>query len=596
VVPAYNEEHTIASVLCEVYSRVDELVVVDDGSTDGTSGEIARVVARWDRASVISLARNQGVSAAYDAAFSQLADRLANGELDDDDLVITIDADGQHVPGDIDAFVEMADALALDAVVACRDLSYQSRYKRTGNWLMTRWASLWAGIPLHDVECGFRLVRLGALSNCIRYARGFRYSQPAQLAVVMGRLGYRVRNDVQISIPVSRSRTHLRNAVLHAVAIPWTALRVMASATRDEASRGGSERRAGRSRPTPGAVALVATVFVVFTAGRVMGAGGLRDALWSSVPAVCAFLVALSSAPPRFVRVAALVMAPLELVAATLLWRAPAVLTLAALGCGLTLGLLLSASPSASVARRQRGPLVAGGAVAVWLAALLWSGANDPAAAWFGSTISHGSRHAAMVAVTFDDGPDDTSTLAVADVFSARGTRASFFMVGSAIEARPELARAIAYRGDVVGNHSYRHSRRDWLVPDYPELAKAERVFAKVLGRCPAFFRPPYGLHDPSMANEVESRGMRTVTWDVSAADWTTKNPALVAHRVLAHVKAGSIILLHDGSNGDPTVDRSYIVHAVSLILDGLQARHLRPVGLDELLGIPPWLPRCPPA
>jgi peptidoglycan/xylan/chitin deacetylase (PgdA/CDA1 family) len=583
-------------VLCDVYPRVDELVVVDDGSTDGTSREIARVLATWDRATVISLARNKGVSAAYDAAFSRLAERLANGELDDDDLVITIDADGQHVPGDIDAFVEMADALGLDALVACRDLSYQSRYKRIGNWLMTKWASLWAGIPLHDVECGFRLVRLGALSDCIRYVRGFRYSQPAQLAVVMGRLGYRVRNDVQISIPVSRSRTHLRNAALHAAAIPWSALRVMASLTRDEAPRGEKGRRASRSTSRPGVVALVATVLVVLAAGRVMGAGGLRDALSSSLLAMCAFLVALSSAPLRFVRVAALAMAPLELIAASQLWSAPAALTLAALGCGLTLGLLLSASPSASVARRLRGPLVAVGAVGLWLAALLWSGANDPAAAWFGSTISHGSRHSAMVAVTFDDGPNDTSTLAVADVFAARGTRASFFMVGSAIEARPELARAIAERGDVLGNHSYRHSRSDWLVPDYPELAKAERVFAKVLGRCPAFFRPPYGQHTPSMANEVESRGMRTVTWDVNAADWNTTSAALVAHRVLAHVKPGSIILLHDGSNGDPTVDRAYMVHAVSLILDGLEARNLRPVGLDELLGIPAWLPRCPPA
>ena len=196
-----------------------------------------------------------------------------------------------------------------------------------------------------------------------------------------------------------------------------------------------------------------------------------------------------------------------------------------------------------------------------------------------------------MVAVTFDDGPDDTSTLAVADVFSARGTRASFFMVGSAIEARPELARAIAYRGDVVGNHSYRHSRRDWLVPDYPELAKAERVFAKVLGRCPAFFRPPYGLHDPSMANEVESRGMRTVTWDVSAADWTTKNPAVVAHRVLAHVKAGSIILLHDGLDGKVHADRSVLVGALPRILDGLKAKGLQPVRLDELLNKPGYLP-----
>ena len=65
---------------------------------------------------------------------------------------------------------------------------------------------------------------------------------------------------------------------------------------------------------------------------------------------------------------------------------------------------------------------------------------------------------------------------------------------------------------------------------------------------------------------------MRMVTWDVSAGDWATRNAGLVARRVLDHVRAGSIVLLHDGLDGRVDADRSVIVEALPLILEGLRA------------------------
>ena len=81
------------------------------------------------------------------------------------------------------------------------------------------------------------------------------------------------------------------------------------------------------------------------------------------------------------------------------------------------------------------------------------------------------------------------------------------------------------------------------------------------------------------------------VLWDVSASDWTTTDGRLVARRVLAAVRSGSIIDLHDGLDGNPSVDRSVVVRALPLILDGLRARGLRPVRLDRLIGGPAYLP-----
>ena len=69
VVPAYNEEPTVVTVLDELHRHVDELVVVDDGSTDGTRDEIDRWLAGRDGAALLRHDVNRGMSAAYHLAF-----------------------------------------------------------------------------------------------------------------------------------------------------------------------------------------------------------------------------------------------------------------------------------------------------------------------------------------------------------------------------------------------------------------------------------------------------------------------------------------------------------------------------------------------
>jgi len=95
------------------------------------------------------------------------------------------------------------------------------------------------------------------------------------------------------------------------------------------------------------------------------------------------------------------------------------------------------------------------------------------------------------------------------------------------------------------------------------------------------------------MAHVVEDHGMTMVTWDVSAGDWATGDAELVARRVLDKVKPGSIVLLHDGIDGNIGADRTVILQALPLILDGLRQRGLKPVRLDELLGVPGYLENC---
>jgi len=228
VVPAYNEEETVASVLDKLSYLVDELVVVDDGSIDGTRAAIQDWLPGHDHCRLLSFDENQGMSAAYYLAFTDLRRRMRAGELSPDDLVFTVDADGQH---DLDVLDDLHRQMVdekLDALLVRRDLSTYPFYKQAGNWILSTWATLWAGARLDDVESGYRIFRLGALADALNYYRGYKYSETVEVAVVLCRLGYHVRNDIVVPVPVYRSRTRMYDVFVDLGAIPMAAFRVTA--------------------------------------------------------------------------------------------------------------------------------------------------------------------------------------------------------------------------------------------------------------------------------------------------------------------------------------------------------------------------------
>jgi glycosyltransferase involved in cell wall biosynthesis len=227
VVPAYNEEPTVTSVLDKLSYFVDELVVVDDGSTDRTRAEIQEWLPGHDHCRLLSFDQNQGMSAAYYLAFSSLRTRMGRGELSEDDLVFTVDADGQHDLDVLDDLHRRTVDEGLDALLVRRDLSTYPAYKQLGNWVLSTWATLWAGgVRLHDVESGYRIFRLGALVDALDYYEGYKYSETVEVAVVLSRLGYRVSNDILVPVPVYRSRTRMIDVAIDLAAIPAAAYRV----------------------------------------------------------------------------------------------------------------------------------------------------------------------------------------------------------------------------------------------------------------------------------------------------------------------------------------------------------------------------------
>ncbi len=227
VVPAYNEEPTVRDVLGKLYGYVDELVVVDDGSTDRTRAEIEMFLPEHPEARMLVHEVNQGMSEAYYLAFTDLRRRLSDGELSEDDLIYTIDADGQHELAVLDELRETMSEQSLDALIVRRDLSTYPPYKQAGNWVMSTWATMWSGgVRWYDVESGYRIFRLGALADALDYYQGYKYSETVEVAVVLSRLGYRISNDILVPVPIFRSRTRMKDVVIDLAAMVQAAFRV----------------------------------------------------------------------------------------------------------------------------------------------------------------------------------------------------------------------------------------------------------------------------------------------------------------------------------------------------------------------------------
>jgi peptidoglycan/xylan/chitin deacetylase (PgdA/CDA1 family) len=250
----------------------------------------------------------------------------------------------------------------------------------------------------------------------------------------------------------------------------------------------------------------------------------------------------------------------------------------------------VAAFPLAPPSRRLRDAGTFGLAALAAAAAASYIGATTPTATWFGKLIFQGPGNTGEVAITFDDGPNPPYTLRIRDILDQRGVKATFFTVGKALDKRPDVSKALMADGMLIACHSYHHDAVSWMDPRYRELRSTSDAFMRNLGVLPTFYRPPHGTHTPFMARAMADKGMKMVTWSVSAADWATTDGELVARRILAKVRPGSIILLHDGIDGNIGADRSVVLEALPLILDGLEARGLRPVTLDKLLRVPGYV------
>ena len=207
VLPVYNEEKTLSEILERVSKVADRVILVNDGSRDSTGRILDRFVRARRGAYRVTLPLNRGMAAALAAGFRFALHLRDLGEIQDQDVVATLDADGQHRPEYLPEGKKRLLTGKLDVLLTSRDFSAYPLYKVLGNWFLTRTNRVLSGFPYDDVESGMRFLRVSALEPILRYYTGFKYSCAQEIALLSARQGLRVANDFQVEIDYYRPGT-----------------------------------------------------------------------------------------------------------------------------------------------------------------------------------------------------------------------------------------------------------------------------------------------------------------------------------------------------------------------------------------------------
>jgi peptidoglycan/xylan/chitin deacetylase (PgdA/CDA1 family) len=199
-----------------------------------------------------------------------------------------------------------------------------------------------------------------------------------------------------------------------------------------------------------------------------------------------------------------------------------------------------------------------------------------------------------MVALTFDDGPNEPYTSQILDILKEYDIKATFFCIGENVELYPDIAKEILDEGNVIGNHSNTHDANHAL-STYGErdLEDAQNNIYQVTGRLPHLYRPPHGKKTPWELDCVKKNNLIEITWSVEVNDQVGLDGVNnFVNKVVSKTHAGSIILLHDGygtEHNNQHADKSFTVQALPLIIEQLQAKGYRFVTVPVLLGVPAY-------
>jgi len=185
-----------------------------------------------------------------------------------------------------------------------------------------------------------------------------------------------------------------------------------------------------------------------------------------------------------------------------------------------------------------------------------------------------------VIALTFDDGPNMTTTVQILDKLEEYGVIASFFVVGREInDSTAEVIKRAFDMGCEIGNHSRSHSRMNTMEEDVitAQMEYTSDKIKEITGQAPAFFRPPY-ISMSALMHEVIDLPF---IGGLMANDWDGSTDAEGrADRVLKQVKDGSIILLHDFTGNDMTVE------ALDIIIPALLEEGYKFVTVSDLFAI----------
>jgi peptidoglycan/xylan/chitin deacetylase (PgdA/CDA1 family) len=191
----------------------------------------------------------------------------------------------------------------------------------------------------------------------------------------------------------------------------------------------------------------------------------------------------------------------------------------------------------------------------------------------FAASHWEGTRTRPSVALTFDDGPSE-STEDMLEVLDRYGVQATFFQCGANVRRLPQVSRLVLELGHEIGNHSENHPTfyfrsRKFI---HKEMAAAQRTFEDTLGVRPKLFRAPFGVRWFGVGGAQRKLGLTGVMWSCLALDWRLGSTAIAA-RCIEAARSGAILCLHDGRELQSRPNVRPAIEAVKRIVPELLER-----------------------
>jgi peptidoglycan/xylan/chitin deacetylase (PgdA/CDA1 family) len=160
-------------------------------------------------------------------------------------------------------------------------------------------------------------------------------------------------------------------------------------------------------------------------------------------------------------------------------------------------------------------------------------------------TFSEVNVDGPYIAMTLDDGPHATNTPKLLEMAAKRHIKLTFFVLGECVEQNPDVLRREVAEGHEIGNHSWSHPNLAKLsdADVRSQLQRTEDIIVKTAGTKPKLMRPPYGELTKRQRILVNHElGYKVILWDVDPLDWKRPGSNIVAQRIIAGARPGSII------------------------------------------------------
>ena len=219
----------------------------------------------------------------------------------------------------------------------------------------------------------------------------------------------------------------------------------------------------------------------------------------------------------------------------------------------------------------------------LYIGIIAW-GSSTIRANFFMNSICSANILEKKIALTFDDGPDLLKTPAILDFLGEKNIKVTFFVIGKKIKGAEYLIERIVKEGHIIANHSHSHSYFfDFFTTKriISDLDEATKTIATITGNSPNWFRPPYGVTNPTISRAIEVLKLTSIGWDVRSLDTVIKDSNKLYQRVIKRIKPGSILLFHDTGVSTLELLKEVILFA--------QNNGYEIIGLDDLLSIKPY-------